>query len=98
MMGDAGRGLHQRTVEELVKSELRLDGRPGRGGEPEPPPRLRTWSGAAGLLALLGAAILLVLAGDCAGPGGPTEASPLPSQAAYSPMGSTDQPPSIVMV
>jgi hypothetical protein len=93
---DPGRSFQQRSVEELVKAETGLGNQRGRGHEP--PRRPRTWLGAAGLLGLLLAAILLVLISDCGGSGPSTEASPSPGELAYSPTGSTDQPPSTVMV
>jgi len=64
-----GYGFNQRSVEELVKSELRQD----PGG---PPKRPRTWLGAAGALGLIAAAIMLVLVGDCAAPADPAGPSP----------------------
>lgn len=98
MMGNAGRLSHQRSVEELVKSETGMGNGPGRGRAPGPPVRPRMWLGVAGLLGFP-LVILLGLVLDCAGPSEPAVASPSPSAAAaYSPTGSTDQPPSTVMV
>jgi hypothetical protein len=93
---DPGRSFQQRSVEELVKSETGLGSQGGRGHEP--PRRPRTRLGAAGLLGLLFVATLLVLLSDCGGSGPLAEASPSPADVAYSPIGSTDQPPSMVMV
>ena len=77
-MMDAGRGFHQRTVEELARSETGMGRGPGRGREPGPPGRPRMWLGAAGLLGFLLVSLLLVLVLDCAGPGDPVEVSPSP--------------------
>ena len=99
MMGTGpGWGFHQRSTEELVKSATGLDRQPGGGHGPEPPPRPRRWLGAAGLLGFIAVAMLFVLFLDCAGPGDSADASPAPSESVYSPTGSTDQPPSTVMV
>ena len=69
-----GLGFHQRTVEELVKSEL-------KPGFPDGPPgRPRTWLGAAGLLALILAGLALVFVSDCS-----SQPEPTPSPAVASP-------------
>jgi hypothetical protein len=80
-----GRGFQQRSIEELVKSELRQD----PGG---PPKRPRTWLGAAAALGLVVAAMTLVLVGDCAAPAEPPAPSPSADSAAAGP--STSAPPS----
>jgi len=80
MMGRGqGWGFHQRSVEELVKSETQLGQQPRPGGEHEPPPRPRTWLGAAGVLGMIGVVVLWILVSDCTSEPEPTPGSPIPS-------------------
>lgn len=81
-MGGWGWGFDRRSVEELVRSETKLGQVPRRGQGPEPPPRPRTWLGAAGALGLVSVAVLWVLLSDGADEPDATPASPSPSHGA----------------
>ena len=86
MAGRPGWTAHQRSIEELAKLDAGLTRPPGSGPgghEPRPP---RTWRGAAGILGVIGTAILLVLVLDCANP----NADPTPSSEPASPAPTVD--------